>query len=201
MTPSQHLDCFGQVAVTSEGSMVMPVGADQICQHFGVTGIGLSARQVVPVPVTRHRHRVDPIHLIPRRHQRFDPQPPVGLDPDHHLTRFINNPRHQVVEPPNPFQAFREPPTRQPAPRFIHHMDIMVSLRPIVTYKDHRLSLRRLFSSRRAPGGDLMDQCSTARHPMSATGNPHQPAGARSSSRNRRSRRVQCSPAGGSAPA
>ncbi len=30
----------------------------------------------------------------------------------------------------------------------------------------------RLLLSQRTPGGDLMDQCSSARHPMSATGIP-----------------------------
>ena len=33
-------------------------------------------------------------------------------------------------------------------------------------------SLRSVVTSQRTPGGDLMDQCSTARHPMSATGIP-----------------------------
>jgi hypothetical protein len=42
-----------------------------------------------------------------------------------------------------------------------------------------------------------MNQCSAARHPISATGSPHQLAGARSNARNPHPRPTQCSPASG----
>ena len=48
------------------------------------------------------------------------------------------------------------------------------------------------------PSGDPADQCTVARHPLSATSSPHQPAGVRSMFRNQRSRRVKYSPAGSS---
>src|SRR5271163_1058203 len=51
-------------------------------------------------------------------------------------------------------------------------MDVVVILRPIVADKDHKRLLggHRTCSSPRAPGDKLMDQCSAARHPISATG-------------------------------
>jgi hypothetical protein len=52
-------------------------------------------------------------------------------------------------------------------------MNIVMILSPIITYEHcHHISLRSVSSSQRTPGGDLMDQCSTARHPTSATGIP-----------------------------
>lgn len=57
----------------------------------------------------------------------------------------------------------------------------------------------RTCSSRRAPGGDLMDQCSVARHPISATGDlTNQPGHDLTLGIDNHSRFKQCSPAGGS---
>ncbi len=44
-------------------------------------------------------------------------------------------------------------------------------------------------------GSDLMDQCSAARYPVSATSGPRDRSGARSIDRYRRSRSLECSPA------
>ena len=86
-------------AVAGDRAVVVPIGAHQIGQQFGVPGIGFGARDVVAVAVAGHRQRVDRIHLIAGRGQRLDPQAAVGFDPDHHLVGFFGVAADQLVEP------------------------------------------------------------------------------------------------------
>ena len=52
----------------------------------------------MPVSVARRRHRVHREHLIARRHQCGDEQPPVGLDPDHDLLGIVDMGADKVME-------------------------------------------------------------------------------------------------------
>ena len=45
MCPGEHLDRLRVGAVAGDRAMVVPVGADQIGQQFGVAGIGFGARR------------------------------------------------------------------------------------------------------------------------------------------------------------
>jgi hypothetical protein len=44
---------------------------------------------------------------------------------------------HQFMETTNAFQPLGQATTGQPLPSLVHHMDVMVGLRPIITNKDH----------------------------------------------------------------
>ena len=55
MGPGQHFDRLGIGAVASDAAVVVPVGAYQIGQQFGVAGIGFGSRNVMAVAVSGHR--------------------------------------------------------------------------------------------------------------------------------------------------
>ena len=73
MSPGQYLDRVRLEAVAGDGAMVVPVGAHQIGQQFGIGGIGFGARDVMAVAIVGHRHRIDREHLIASRAQRPHP--------------------------------------------------------------------------------------------------------------------------------
>ena len=72
--------------VTGDWPVVVPVGADQIRQYFGVPGIRFRPGYLMAVTVAGDRQRVDREHLIPGRTERLDPQAAIGFDTDHHMT-------------------------------------------------------------------------------------------------------------------
>ena len=73
MTAGEDLDRARVVAVPGDRPMVVAVGADQIRQHLGVTGVGLRSRDVMTIAIARNRERVDRVQLIARRDQRLHP--------------------------------------------------------------------------------------------------------------------------------
>jgi len=58
------------------------VGAQDVGQHEGVPGVGLLARHGVPVPIARHRQRVDREYRAPGRAQARHQQAAAGFDGD-----------------------------------------------------------------------------------------------------------------------
>ena len=162
MGPRQHFDRLDVGTVPRHRAMIVTVGADQIPQNLGVTGIRLRTSDVVTVPITSHRQRVDRIHPIPSRHQSLDPQATIRLDPHHHLGRIRDMVGHQVMERPDPVEAFRKPPARQLFPQLTHHMDVVMGLGPIITNKDsHHSSLHPPLpqepkGTRRRPNGSVL---------------------------------------------
>jgi hypothetical protein len=77
------------------------------------------------------------------------------------FTQPLRRPGNEGLSPPSDFR------------RLVAH----VVFGPVVADEDHRSPpfpsvLAQPISSLRTPGGDLMDQCSAARHPISATGDP-----------------------------
>ena len=73
MSPGQYLDRVRLEAVAGDRAMVVPVGAHQIGQQFGIGGIGFGARDVMAVAIVGHRHRIDREHLIASGAQRPHP--------------------------------------------------------------------------------------------------------------------------------
>lgn len=69
--------------------MVVPVGAHQVGQQFGVGGIRFGSRDVVALAVAGHRQGVDRVYLISGGDKCCDPQAAVGFDADHHLIWFV----------------------------------------------------------------------------------------------------------------
>jgi len=74
--------------------------------------------------LTRH-------YLIASGDQRPDQQPPVGLDPDHHLRWLLRPGGNQLVQPGHPGHPVSDPLAGQHAPVGRHHAHIMVALGPI----------------------------------------------------------------------
>ena len=143
MSTGQHLDRLGLGAVGGDGAVVVPIGAHQVGEHLGIAGIGLGPAHVVPFPIPSDGEGVDGVHLVAGRSQGMHPQPSVGFDADGNLRRIIGQVRHQLVEASDPLQPFRESATRQPLPRPVHHMDVVMGLGPVVAYKDHLVSFGR----------------------------------------------------------
>lgn len=91
---------------------------------------------------------------------------------------------HHLVQAGDPGQAFRQPTTGQPGPGFIHQKHVVMIFGPVIPDQQQshlNLLLTTLIfdtPSASRPGGNLMDQCSTARHPISATGKPDTNRGA-----------------------
>ncbi len=91
----------------------------------------------------------------------------------------------------------------QPGPVGVHQVNVVVVFGPVVSneYRQTRSLARcgETCSSRRTPGGNLMDQCSVARHPISATGDlTNRPGHDLQLGIDHHPRFSLCSPAGGS---
>jgi hypothetical protein len=102
MAAGQHLDRLGQPRIPPHRPVVMPVGADQIGQHSRIPAIRLGPRDGGALPVAAGRQRIDRDHLVAGRHQCPHQQPPVGLDPDHHLGRVAGMAGDELVQPGHP---------------------------------------------------------------------------------------------------
>jgi hypothetical protein len=95
--PREHLDRLGIGAVAGDGPVVVPVGAHQIGQQFGIASIRFRPRNVVAVAIAGHRQRVDREHLIAGRDQCPHPQAPVGFNADDHLIGLLGVGGDQLV--------------------------------------------------------------------------------------------------------
>jgi hypothetical protein len=89
-----------------------------------------------PLPVPGRLPRVHRIHGITCGDQRRHPRTPVSLDPDHHLIRpgiRISEPADQLMEPPDPRHALRQPGPPQHPARPVLHLHIMMIFSPVIT--------------------------------------------------------------------
>jgi hypothetical protein len=118
-----------------------PVGVDQIGQHPRIPTIRLGSGDGVALPIAAGRQRVHGDHLKAGRHQRPDQQPPVGLDPDHHLGRVAHMHRDELMQPRHPSHPVSDPLTGQHPPISGHHTHVMVTLGPIDPDQQHGGSL------------------------------------------------------------
>ena len=85
------------------------------------------------VAVAGHRERVDRIHLVAGRDQRLNPQAAVGFDADHDIAGFFSVSSHQLVEPADTGQSFRQPPRGQPSAVGVHQINVVVVFGPVVS--------------------------------------------------------------------
>ncbi len=107
--------------------------------------------------------RVDPEHAIASSDQSFDPQTPVGFDPDHYIGGLHTKPSQQLMELSYPVEPIGQPHRGELAAVVSHHMHIMMGLGPIIANKHfHQVPLRvdQPIASSRVAQRDLMDQCS-----------------------------------------
>jgi len=102
VSSGQHFHHLGEVAVPSDGPVVMAISPGEFGQDPGVTRVGLRSRRGVALPIAGGRHRVDRQHGVSRRHHRSDEQAPIGFGGNHHLCRFLHERRHQLVKSGHP---------------------------------------------------------------------------------------------------
>jgi hypothetical protein len=131
MRPGQQFHPFGEIGVTGNRAVVVPVGSDQVGQHLGVARIGLRSRRRVAVPIARGCHRVNRIDLVASRQQRPDHQTPVDLDPD-----------DESMELADPGHAVGDAAFAQHHAVLRHHADIVMVLCPVHSHKEHCISSR-----------------------------------------------------------
>ena len=138
MAPGQHLDRLRQPRVALRRPVMMAVGADQVGQHPRIPTVRLGPRDGVALPIAAGRQRVHRHHLIADRHQRPDQQPPVSLDPDHHLGRVAGIAGDELVQSSHAHHPIDNPLAGQHPAVGGHHTHIMVTLGPINPDQQHR---------------------------------------------------------------
>jgi hypothetical protein len=137
MGPGKDLDPFNQLRVAGDRAMVVPVRANEISQHLGVTAVRFGPRDSVAVPIPGRGHRVDGVDLVARTHQCGHEQAPVYLDADHHLRGLIDVVTDELMQLSNAFHRIGHPTTAHHRARLIHHTDVVMVLRPIHSNEDH----------------------------------------------------------------
>ena len=125
MGPGEHLDRLRVETVAGDRAMVVPIGADQIGQQFGIGGIGFGPRDVVAVAIAGHRQRVDREHLIARRGQ--------GSRPTGHGRSRCRSPPDRV--PRRARRSARAAAGSRSAPRAVAAMPAAYQLRPSDTHR------------------------------------------------------------------
>ncbi len=135
MGAGQHLDRLGQLAVTSDRSMPVPVGPDQVGQHVRIAGIALRARGHMPFTVPGHRHRIHRVDLIPGRQQRLHPWAAVCLNPDHHPWQLLHPAgilADQLMQAGDPQDSLRESTPGQDPSLMVLQLDVVMVFGPII---------------------------------------------------------------------
>jgi hypothetical protein len=164
--PGHHLDRLGLGAVGGHRAQLVGIGSHHIRQGVRISSIALRARDAVPLPVAGYLQRINPIHRVPSCDQRRHPRAPVGLNPHRHLghlgvlTERLTNHR---VQPGHPRHLHRQPGLRQPPPRGVHQLHIVIPLGPVIPHEQQTPLPPRRRSLSAASGrtiSDLMNQCS-----------------------------------------
>ena len=172
----------GLVAVAGDRPVVVAVGADEVGEQPGVAGVGLGAAGVVALAVARRRARVDGVDAVAGRDQRRDPGAAVGLDADHDLAGPGGVLCDQFVQSGDPRDALGQPPGGESLAGFVHELDVVVVLGPVVAHiQDHRPVLLRfepldidpMGESQRRPNGTVLD--GTTPHECCGTTQEYQP--------------------------
>lgn len=138
MHAGNNFDPFRVGAVDGDRPQLVGVGAHHVRQDVRVGRVALGAGDAVPFPVPGRLQRVHRVHGITRRDQRGHPRAAVGFDPDRHLGPvdvLAELRADQCVQPGDPGHALGQPRLGQPAAGRVHQLDIVMILRPIVSYE------------------------------------------------------------------
>jgi hypothetical protein len=124
----------------------------------------------MPLPVPGSLQRVHREHPVAGGDQRLYPRAAVGLDPDDHLRvlfAFAQVSADQRVQLSHPGHALGQPLPCQHLPGLVHHLNVVMVFRPVVTHEQpHRHSRQQCRNMSAASGrtiSELIKQCS--RHP------------------------------------
>ncbi len=160
--------------VAGRWAQLAGVGPHHIREHVRVTAVALRAGHAVPLPVPGRLQRVHREHGVAGGDQRGHPRAVVSLDPDDHLrlVRLLAQvSADQPVQLRHPGRALRHPLSRQHLPGLVHHLDVVMVLRPVITYEQpHQFSPQQCRNTSAASGrtiSDLMKLCSL--HPEGTT--------------------------------
>jgi hypothetical protein len=143
----QHRDRLGQLGVGRQWSMRRHVGAQNVGQHERVTGVGLAARDRVPVPIPRHGHRVDRVDRASGGAQTGHQQAVAGLD--RHRDRCVGSVPgvgQQLQQGGEPGRVVTDSPFDQQGPVLVDQRYVVMVLGP-VDPAEHRHRLFLLSSS------------------------------------------------------
>jgi len=93
--------------------------------------------------------------LIAGRDERLNPQPAIGLDPDHDLAGFVRVTRQEFVQLADPVQSLGKTTSLQRRAVPVQHLDVVMFFGPVVANEDQYRS------------SFLLDtQCSSPRRPL-----------------------------------
>jgi hypothetical protein len=193
--PGHHLDRLSLRAVPGHRPQLVGVGAHHVGQRVRVRGIAFRTGNTQPLPIPCHLQRIDREHRVPGGHQRRHPRPPIGFDPDRHLRRvsvLTELCADHRVQPSYPGRTLGQPGLGQRAPGRIHHLDIVVILRPVISHQQQRFSRPRsaAFGSAREnhqrPNEAVLTPPTRGHDIPSAIHPPNRPAEARSGNRTQR---------------
>jgi len=148
------------------------VGAHQVGQQLGVSGIGLGPRGRVAIAVAADRQRVDAVDRIAGPHQRVDHQAAVDLDADDHLLGRFGVLGHKPMQPGKAGHPDPEAPPAEHRSCLVHHQHVVVGLGPIDAHEDHRCPPQIDCASSPRGRGDRMDQCSWHAIPPAVSPSP-----------------------------
>ena len=168
MRPGQHLDCLGEVTVTSDRPVVVTIHASQFGEHAGVTRIGLRSRGREPFAITRRRQRVHRQHPIARCDQRADEQATIGFRRDRHLVGFVGVHADEFMETTNSLETLSQTRGSQPRTCCVFDEDVVMIFGPVMT-DEHLGHHHLLVVTQRARGDQQLANGSVlkARHPTS----------------------------------
>ena len=173
----------GLVAVAGDLAVVVAVGAYEVGEQPGVAGVGLRASDMVALTVARRRARVDGVDVVAGRDQCRDPGAAVGLDADHDLAGPGGVLCDQFVQCGDPRDALGQPPGGEALAGFVHELDVMVVLGPVVAHIQDHLPVLLCFEpldadpvgeSQRRPNGTVL--AGTTPHECCGTTQIYQPA-------------------------
>jgi hypothetical protein len=128
----QHADGLGELAVGWQRPVRVQVGAQDVGQDQGVALVGLTAGGGVPVPVARHRHRVDWVDLAAGGAQAGDQQAARRLD--RHRDRAFSAVAvggEQFQQPGQAGRVVADPGAGEQPTVAVHKGDVVVVLRPV----------------------------------------------------------------------
>ena len=171
------------VAVAGDLAVVVTVCAYQVGEDLRVAGVGLGATDVVALAITGHRARVDRVDVVAGRNQGRDPEPAAGLDADHGLAGPGGVLCDQSVQSGDARDALGQPPGGEALTGFVHEMDVVVVLGPVVAHIQGHLPVLLRFEpldadpvgeSQRRPNGTVLG--GTTPHECCGTTQIYQPA-------------------------
>jgi hypothetical protein len=111
----------------------------------------------MPAAVPGRLQRVHREHRVARSNQRDHPGAAVGLDPDLNLcvgVLFRQEPADQLMQLPDPGYSLRHPPAGQHPPRLVHHLDVVMILRPVIPDQQPHLASAYHPESGQQPAGE-----------------------------------------------